>query len=101
MDNLDQHQTYYSDANEGSIITSLISQLRYTFTISLSSLVILTAHQELAWIFLESPFLHLSSNLGVCSNALPISCPIRILSLGAIPWLSMHPPIYVLPWQKQ
>jgi len=72
-----------SDENEGSIITSLISQLRQAyhaafFRYSLTDL----AYPELEWIYQRLHFRHSFSNLGACSRGSPISCRIPTLSLG-------------------
>jgi hypothetical protein len=88
----------YSDDNEGSIITSLISQLRHvvvypylirskSLTISLSSSYSTSTarvhlHPESEWIYPKSPSQHSFSSRVVCWNASQISCPILTSSSG-------------------
>ncbi len=76
------------DENEGSIITSLISQLRLASALS----VCFTASHRMfnspwisagsEWIFQRSHFRHSFLNLEACWNESPISCRTRTSFLG-------------------
>jgi hypothetical protein len=75
----------HRDDNEGSIILSLISQLKYASSCCAdNALTSNWLHKELGWTYLELLSLRSSWSLEVCLRGLQTSCRTQISSLGKL-----------------